>query len=304
MKPYRLPSKKRVLPNRNDDSLQTPRSDILSVQSYPIPTNLNNVQEKSPSSDSDSSCSDILTPTNVKPSLKDLRLYLQKPRSVLQRRNTICGDQGTSFKSLANAEYWQERKDKNRGEESPSLRDKSVSFNFGLELTPRPTTCLGITVNTSSIPNKFNEFSGLKGSLPEMISEVKPSETDAEKPIKKSDEKCKPGVSKVVRFDSNMRLEEYPIDNKYTCNVDNTILETFEPIPYVDDEMQALEKNNSSILMTQSQTHPQITRMTADTGLAQAVNTVLVRKENIRRGKLDKSHSAPTYDASDDDSGK
>lgn len=165
--------------------------------------------------------------------------------------------------------FW-EKKNIYSAEESPSLRDKSISFGFGLEITPRPTTCLGISSGNPTV--KFNnEFkTGLKGSLPEIVEQT--------------DQKLKAGVSKVVRFDSNMKFEEQHIDSKYSCNVDNTVLETFEPIPYVDED--------DANLMIRS-----VTKMVKDTGLTQAVNTVLVQK----RGKLDKALSTPAYGENSDD---
>lgn len=225
-------------------------------------------------SDSDD-CSDIMTPTDRKASTKDLRLYLPKTRAVLQRRNTICGDQVTGFKGN-NVMFWHEYKD---GEaDSPSLRDKSVSFGFGLEIaTARPTTtCLGMIGQNG--PARFTEFGGLKGSLPDIvengggrITQTQQNQTDREDTLGRPQ-----GISKVVRFDSSKKCNEYK-DSRYACNVDNTILEVFEPIPYVDDEEEAL---------TAAATNDQSAASSVDmrpadveAGLTQAVNEVLVRRE-------------------------
>lgn len=286
MKPYRLPSKKKVQPSRwGADNLSSPRTtDLLPTKEFPLP--LCQTPEKHQNS-SDSDCSDILTPTEPKVSDKDLRLYLPKPRAVLQRRNTICGDQVSGFKS--NVMFWQEYKNRPNNADSPSLRDKSVSFGFGLEIAPRPTTCLGIG-NASA--GKFNDFSGLKGSLPEITGDkIKPEE--ASKVIKPS----KPGVSKVVRFDSNKKFNEYK-DNKYACNVENTILEVFEPIPYVDDDETEAERKSAEDQSSNT------FRMSIDKGIAQAVNEAVVQREIYKWEKCNnKSRSTPAYGDSDDDSG-
>lgn len=235
-------------------------------------------------SDSDD-CSDIMTPTERKASDKDLRLYLPKPRAVLQRRNTICGDQVSGFKS--NVMYWHEYKD---GEaDSPSLRDKSVSFGFGLEIAARPTTCLGI----GQTSGRFSEFGGLKGSLPDVVENG-----GGARALPRAEHECgavggvsaKPqGISKVVRFDSSKKCNEYK-DSRYACNVENTILEVFEPIPYVDDE----EETIVTLSTQQSQQTPltngkgdgcktpssiDMRHSDVDVGVTQAVNEVLVRRE-------------------------
>lgn len=188
------------------------------------------------SSDSESEGSDILTPTDVKKSDKDIRLYMPKPRAVLQRRHTL-----SNFKDLVSVSFWHERQSKLLSADPQNLRDKSLSFGFGLEMAPRSTTCLGMVPGNgvgSSEPGKLNSFAGLKGSLPDIIP---PNEID--KPIDEDSDEYKPGISKVVRFESNMKFEECHVDTKYTCNVDNTVLETFEPIPYADEEPPAQSVN-------------------------------------------------------------
>lgn len=297
MKPYRLPSKKKVMPYRwGSDTQPSPRMDLLPIKDFPMP--LSQVPEKHTSSDSD--CSDILTPTDTKSSDKDLRLYLPKPRAVLQRRNTICGDQVSGFKN--NVMFWHEYKNRTNTADSPSLRDKSVSFGFGLEIAPRPTTCLGI----GNAGGKFNDFSGLKGSLPEI--------TDANGKSKKSDRYLsdtvgsKPGISKVVRFDSSKKFNEYK-DNKYACNVENTILEVFEPIPYVDEDDLLMATSPAGVPTTEcdkSKETYKVNRIIGpDVGLTQAVNQVLVQREIAKWEKCSKSHSLPINndDSSDNDSG-
>lgn len=356
IKPYRLPSKKRALPYRFGESLPSPRTELFALQDFSLP--LARVPEKHVSSDSESDGSDILTPTDVKKSDKDIRLYMPKPRAVLQRRHTL-----SNFKDLVSVSFWHERQSKLLSNDPQSLRDKSLSFGFGLEMAPRPTTCLGMVSGPgnavgSSEPGKLNSFAGLKGSLPDIIPPNDPQKSGDEK-----SENYKPGISKVVRFESNMKFEECHVDTKYTCNVDNTVLETFEPIPYADEEPPAQSVNErvkrfESIANKQCANHisvvsattsassessktpvilnhnekstinvatnsvnsttstssvaplssstpgpkpgvkpiPMQRQISRETDIAEAINTVLINRENVKRGRLDKSHSTPAYD--------
>ncbi|XP_059613037.1 uncharacterized protein LOC132259421 [Phlebotomus argentipes] len=265
MKPYRLPSKKRAMHYRWGETLPSPRAELLSINDLPLP--LSRPLEKHVSdSESDSNGSDILTPTEPK-APKDLPLFLQKSRPVLQRRNTICGDQTSSFKNLGNVVFWQERK------------DKSVSFGHGLEIAPRPNT-----------------FIALKGSLPEIMSEKCGEEKQERKESERqedSDSARRSGVSKVVRFDAD--LEEFDSENNCTFNVDNTVIETFEPIPYADeDELTSLDCGNIE------QSH-MATKMTPETGVVQAINTALINSKEGRTKRLETCASVSICDSSDDD---
>uniref|UniRef100_A0A1L8DXV9 Putative membrane-associated guanylate kinase-interacting protein/connector enhancer of ksr n=1 Tax=Nyssomyia neivai TaxID=330878 RepID=A0A1L8DXV9_9DIPT len=259
MKPYRLPSKKRAMHYRWGETLPSPRAELLSINDLPLPRPL----EKHPSdTESDSNGSDILTPTEPKAPNTDLPHFLQKLRPVLQRRNTICGDQTSSFKNMGNVIFWQERK------------DKSVSFGHGLEIAPRPST-----------------FMGLKGSLPEIMStgEEKVERKDCDKQ-EIDDGARRSGVSKVVRFDAD--LEEFDSENNCTFNVDNTVIETFEPIPYVDDDVStSLDGSNVE------QIHMTATKMTPESGIVQAINTALITSKEAFR----KSTRSSTSSSDDDD---
>lgn len=76
---------------------------------------------------------------------------------------------------------------------------------------------------------------------------------------------------------------------QYTCNVENTILETFEPIPYADEDdvNQCFEEDRSARNKANS-VEP-----------VQCINAAVVN----RRGRLDKSHSTPAYDNTGEESG-
>lgn len=299
MKPYRLPSKKKAL---RWDALPSPRPDLLQDFSLPL-TQVTEKQEVPFDDDILDDTDDILDPKAKKCSEKEIRLYLPKSRAVLQRRNTICGDHVMGFKN--NVLFWHEHRNRENSQESISqLRDKSISFGFGLELTTRPTTILGIGHSASS---RFNDFSGLKGSMPDMPAKESSHLDDSFDP-KEDEIVSKPGISKVVRFDSQQIVNEYK-DSQYSCNVQNTILEVFEPIPYVDDddEIDLLpikrkteqQKCDENVPLTN-----RIQKMSTDNGLIEAINEMVVNKCATRRGRLDKSHSTPIYDDTDDDSGK
>lgn len=149
--------------------------------------------------------------------------------------------------------------------ESPSLRDKSVSFGFGLDATPRPTTHTGLS-------NHYNRTHDIKASLPAIpgseLSSGSGSDADENSENSVESRYPKPGVSKVVRFETTKDMDSKFKDNEYTCKVDQTVLEVFEPIPFADDEDV-----------------PVISNVQTDTGsicaddAAQAVNDVLVRRE-------------------------
>lgn len=322
MKPYRLPSKKKTLPYRLGENLPSPRFNLFPSQNFPMILPLSCVPEKHNLSDSDSSSSSILTPTEPKKiNEKELRLYLPKPRAVLQRRNTICGDQVAGFKG--NVIFWHEISN-SMDQESPSLRDKSVSFGFGLEMSARPTTCIGIHNMNNSV-DKYGDFgNALKGSLPDMkkaktnkheiqpdiltpnaitnATHIPPSVTScttkntALTSTTKDDTYNKYGISKVVKFDSNKNSStDSKTDNSFTCNIENTILETLEPIPYADEDViqvlpdeetvpQTLENKNGGNAVAPLPPLKQ-KRMTADTGLAQAVNLILINKQATKDNK-------------------
>lgn len=285
----KLPSKKRSIPYRWDN-LPSPRVELFNMPDLLMPSS--QVIKKEVVSDiEDSSGNESETPTETKSSDKELRLYLPKPRAaVLQRRHTICGDDLTNFQNIGNLVLWHNRKINRDNLESPSLRDKSVSFGFGLELTQRPTTCLGISESITS---------RLKSSLPSMME---PSKLNAT--IPECDEKLEStGVSKVVPFDSK-KSREYNQDPKYICNIDGTIIESFQPIPYADEEIisdslveQSTNQETSVKLVPPKPAPRTHYDNTTNEHYVEAVNTIVVNREIVKRGRLDKSHSTPTYDS-------
>lgn len=289
----KLPSKKRSIPYRWDN-LPSPRVELFHMPDLLMPAS--QVIEKEVVSDIESG-NESETPNESKLSEAESRLYLPKPRAaVLQRRHTICGDDLTNFQNIGNLVLWHNRKSNKENLESPSLRDKSVSFQFLVELSPRPTTCIGINENLSA--------NRLKSSLPSVITNAKQSDTIPECDEKQESEMNLSGA-KVVRFDSNKSLD-YNHDPKYTCNVEDTIIESFTPIPYVDDEELAAET------VTPDQFAPEplkraeppkpaprayVEHNRQNDSYVEAVNIIVVNREFVKRGRLDKSHSTPTYES-------
>lgn len=284
----KLPSKKRSIPYRWDN-LPSPRIEFFNMPDLLMPSSQAIKKEViSDIEDLSGNESDPMTPTDeAKVSDKELRLYMPKPRAaVLQRRHTICGDDLTNFQNIGNLVLWHNRKINHENLESPSLRDKSVSFGFGLELTQRPAT-LGITDNLTA--------NRLKTSLPSMKAHGTILEVD-----EKLENMISTGV-KVVRFDSNKSLEATQ-DSKYLCNVEDTIIESFMPIPYADEEVVIENIEETVVLepMTKPvppKPAPRIRANTNNEQYAEAVNAIVVNRETVKRGRLDKSHSTPTYDS-------
>jgi len=126
----KLPSKKRTLPFpspiRIEQIASSPRIEIIQ-ELLPQKQAAGRKESDTESSENES---DILTPTETKPLEKELRLYLPKPRAVLQRRHTICGDDLINYKNIGNIVLWHERKLNKDELGTGNLRDKSVSVSI------------------------------------------------------------------------------------------------------------------------------------------------------------------------------
>lgn len=98
--------------------------------------------------------------------------------------------------------------------------------------------------------------------------------------------------------------QSYNQDSEYTCKVQETILESFIPIPYADADCPSDQKSfDINPKIVKNQTHDDkkspISKVQSDASsqdFVEAVNEVVINRETIRRGKLDKSFSTPTYD--------
>uniref|UniRef100_A0A1Y1M4E1 Connector enhancer of kinase suppressor of ras 2 n=1 Tax=Photinus pyralis TaxID=7054 RepID=A0A1Y1M4E1_PHOPY len=175
MKPYRLPSKKRATPySRWNDNLPSPQ--LLAIHDLPDipPPRLPPVVQQSETETEISSSSD--SETLDSPLDGSRRVYPLKPRPVLQRRNTVTGASPTSKRpQQAIEQYWQQLKNQAASRHSSSytipsnkydddstlLRDKSVSCGDGFDLSPRPTTVIGIAGNHCGVNGDFRkQFNG------------------------------------------------------------------------------------------------------------------------------------------------
>lgn len=230
VKPYmKLPSKKRSFTSRWNDSLPSPRE---WTDTHNYFASLKPLPEKHNLTDSDSSSSDISTQADTKELHKE-QFYIPKSRGVLQRRHSICGDGYSMIKALdlmAANKFKDQRLD-----DSPSLRDKSISFGFGLEM--RPTTHTGIG---SAAQQATKDKESVMENPPVIVKpEIKPKPVERKLPpppvparldlLAKEQQNQQQnglnspkeekvgelqGISKVVRFDSNIKLEASHIDTQ------------------------------------------------------------------------------------------
>lgn len=286
IKPYRLPSKKRSPAYRFSESLPSPRIEFIPPQNFPV---LLPLTEKSNLSDSDtSSTSSLSMPVEpTKTNENDLRLYLPKPRAVLQRRNTICGDQVSGFRG--NITFWHEMNIR-RNIEGTCLRDKSVSFGFGLEISSvkRPITCIGIHNK-----DKYGDLGGLKGSLPDIattndevqqISSIPAASDDSGSKLAQFNENTVFAKQKVVKFNTTEEVIECVISD--------------ETIPKISVETQCLE-NEKPENYNKSIDNMEITRSpiknynrtdsSNTSGLTEAINETLLKitkTSEIDQGKI------------------
>ncbi|KAJ8946682.1 hypothetical protein NQ318_019997 [Aromia moschata] len=179
MKPYRLPSRKRSNQNwstRWNDSLPSPR--LLPILDLP-PITISKAEEVIETVDIETELSSSDSEPPDSPLDVSGRMYPLKPRPILQRRNTITGATPTNKRPYPSIEqYWDFIKTKSTNthcssyninstaqfeEDSKILRDKSFSCNVGLDLSPRPTTVIGLTHrNSTSHKKSFKEKSGKK----------------------------------------------------------------------------------------------------------------------------------------------
>lgn len=300
MKPYRLPSKKRSLPYRFNENLPSPRIELIPSQNFPM---LMPLPEKNNLSDTDSSsASSISIPAeSIKTNDKDLRLYLSKPRAVLQRRNTICGDPASGIRG--NIMFLHEINMQRNGEGN-SLRDKAVSFGFGLEMSSaeRPNTCIGIH-NVGNTYDKYGDLgSALKGSLPD-IKALKVINNEDQLALKSfendvNDNAISTANGNVVpnQLDTNSKAIKFNTTHDFIGNkVNGSSL--LDSIPYADavdvhdvnEDFKNTNENSNSLddkpneCTTVTPKLPLKMRTlnaTNDTGLVEAINFTLIKSQH------------------------
>lgn len=250
IKPYRLPSKKRSHPYRWGESIPSPREiDFLNTHDFfPCLKSLPEKQLLNSDSELSSSDTDDHAPTKPGSALLEHDRTNNFFNIKIHRRHSICCDGYSMLKYLKGNES---NAADQRLDDSPSLRDKSISFGFGLESTgPRPTTHLGV-IASSTIKEQIAEETIHNEQKPKLkerkLSNTPPTPRPRQIPgtTQPASAPLPPpspaaqseleGISKVVRFDSSAKLNDTHIDSQYSCNVENTVIETFTPIPYADE---------------------------------------------------------------------
>ncbi|XP_050502012.1 uncharacterized protein LOC114337798 isoform X1 [Diabrotica virgifera virgifera] len=169
MKPYRLPSRKRNGQNwstRWNENIPSPR--LLPIINLP-PITISKSEDEAEVADAETELSSSDSEPPDSPLDSSCRMYPLKPRPILQRRNTISGGTPTNKRAHPSIEqYWDFIKSRTNNshsstynidsskfeEDSKFLRDKSASCNVGLDLTPRPTTVIGLAHTNSSAHRK------------------------------------------------------------------------------------------------------------------------------------------------------
>ncbi|CAH1971610.1 unnamed protein product [Acanthoscelides obtectus] len=164
MKPYRLPSRKtngQTWSSRWNDNIPSPR--LLPILDLP-PIKISKTDESKEIHDIETELSSSDSEPPDSPLDGSCRMYPLKPRPILQRRNTISGATPTNKRPYPSLDqYWDFIKSRSNTahsstcninsvkfeQDSNFLRDKSASCNVGLDLTPRPTTVIGLGQNSS-----------------------------------------------------------------------------------------------------------------------------------------------------------
>lgn len=309
MKPYRLPSKKKA-EKRWYENLPSPQL----LQNYVLPQ----IPKITPIMDNIESDSGSECETPDSPLENSGRMIPFKPRSVLQRRNTITGATPTNKQSSHEIEqYWKLLKNEaktthassynlptDKFEEDPMyLRDKSVSCSHGLELGERPTTVIGLT------HNRKNSF---KTDFPEKIK--KNVNFDDTKIIINDISELKVDDRKSISTTSLSSLKDETIDfideaedlqdrSKMTLDVD--LIDTNKCVKEIVSCKTKLNKSPLKDTVLEDVHIDNIIKKfeVVDKPKKLSKKVPVVPQKPIvfprppkSRGKLDKSHSTPAYD--------
>lgn len=277
IQPYRLPSKKRVAAYRLDENLPSPRPDLPTSQNLPMMLPL---AEKTATSDTDSSTSSMISAEKpiIRMHEKDVRLYLPKSRTVLQRRNTICGDQPQGYRG--SVLFWRET-DNRTDQDSPSLRDKSVSFGFGLEVASRPTNCIHDIHNIEcSKASTVDRKLAADSKKPQTDG---PTETNTE--ANQAEPPCKQTKSKAVKFRSaeNIGEREISCSTEANNNTNSISIETYRDAS-IAAPMPEKNREGTECLKMANEAKPQpparVVAALEESNVVEAVNTALVDCHN------------------------
>ncbi|EFA03078.1 uncharacterized protein cnk [Tribolium castaneum] len=313
MKPYRLPSKKLDGQTyfRWNDSI--PPSRLLPMHSLsPIDIPKLPVVIEPPDVEIELSSSDDSEPPDS-PLDGSGRMYPLKPRPILQRRNTITGPIPTSKTPYPYMEkYWQNLKDRavsthsssvniddtNFETDSSFIRDKSASCNLGLELSPRPTTVIGIGQSRNkSFKNDFKEKPAKKRVI---FQEKKPE--DVEKTSNLNEEK-----SVSVNSLASLNNTSIAFIDEGRDLTDRTSMVTEKDAALADVNIHdIIKKFDEKEIVVKPKIFPrsQIKKPPDVPQKPDQSKKPVVPPRSVTtkvRGRLDKSHSTPAYDLTGDE---
>ncbi|XP_051174533.1 probable serine/threonine-protein kinase DDB_G0282963 [Leptopilina boulardi] len=312
IKPYRLPSNKKTpYASRWHHNLPSPRPELLTIPDFTMPlpkqqqqqqhqqhqqyqqekeipkeinlehklqpTIIDTVDMMIMTTDDSSGDSDL----EIEPTLSS-RLYLAKPRNLVQRRATITGASPTTKHSIDIERFWRELK--NEHNSTFQLRDKAASCAHGLNNVQsnsnnsnnnnsnsnnsnnsnnnnlRPQTCLGIEIKRHGKIDErrvqFNEHND-----------------------KVIDNNC----------DNNVPFERNSLDSNFKGDDNNE-----KEIENEKQKLKLKEKNEMENEKEKNKMENEKERNKTENEKER--NKMKNEKEEPRRGELEKSHSTPAYD--------
>ncbi|XP_056638089.1 uncharacterized protein LOC130446068 isoform X1 [Diorhabda sublineata] len=239
MKPYRLPSRKRSGQNwssRWNDNIPSPR--LLPIINLP-PITISKSEDEAEVADAETELSSSDSEPPDSPLDSSCRMYPLKPRPILQRRNTISGGTPTNKRAYPSIEqYWDFIKSRNNNAHSSSyhidsskfdedtkfLRDKSASCNVGLDLTPRPTTVIGLGHTNNAVHRKNSKEKSHKKKV-NFQEEKKTEDKHLEEDSKK-------------KFKEQKLLEPSNLDSEKSISVASLASLNNESISFIDEDVK------------------------------------------------------------------
>ncbi|KAJ8920841.1 hypothetical protein NQ315_015633 [Exocentrus adspersus] len=363
MKPYRLPSRKQSNQNwstRWNDNIPSPR--LLPILDLP-PITISKAEEVAEVVDVETELSSSDSEPPDSPLDVTCRMYPLKPRPILQRRNTITGATPTNKRPYPSIEqYWDFIKSRTTDthassynidstkfeEDSKFLRDKSASCNVGLDLSPRPTTVIGISHRSSPAHKKsFKEKSSTKKKVnfeektdteiiaPPKNIELEASNLNEEKSVSVNS-LASLNNENITYIDEGRELtDRSSMTLDWQKEIVEEIIDTIKmrPIEEVPSASENVEIKTSGIIkdpiLAEINVHNIIKKFDEQNHDKSARPKILPRAQVKKppevpqkpeaktkpavpprsattklRGRLDKSHSTPAYDLTEDDSDK
>ncbi|XP_043488156.1 uncharacterized protein LOC122515061 [Polistes fuscatus] len=291
IKPYRLPSnKKTTYTTRWQHNLPSPRPELLTIPDFTMPLPRHTPKNTSPqptgitdtvsildtmATDSSDSDSEVEPPVSV-------RLYSTKPRSLVQRRATITGASPTTKHGVDIEQFWKELKQEHST--TFQLRDKAASCAHSLDSVPsnlRPQTCLGIE-STIRKKRPDTQIDDKKDESNEKPSETEITHTDECKSLLQ-DMKEGNKVTTINKEVSNVAIRN--VDSSSSQKVINSTT-----VNNMSDTNVPLDECNNCISDRSNNNNNNNTKL----------NSNEFNASNFKdRGRLDKSHSTPAYDSTE-----